>query len=101
MSNSTNKQFEMTSPVICDDAPSTKGTIIREMTTKILEHVAIELQKSESQEKLKEKVIDPLIRIFYSHMFPYVMITCAVVLIILLTSLCTCTMFAVFFFQSR
>lgn len=76
----------------------TRGAF-RTLTFRLLEHVAAELNHADAQQRLKEHVIDPLIRMLYLQLSPYVMVVCAVMLVILLTSLCTCTMFALFFFK--
>ena len=73
----------------------------RALTQKILEQVIAELNKPDAQERINGQIIDPLIRLLYTQMSPYVMVICAVMLIILLTSMCTCTMFALFFFKGK
>ena len=77
------------------------GGVMRALTHRLFDQLVCELHKSDSQRRLKDHIIDPLISMLYVQMFPYVMVICAVMLIILLTSLCTCTMFALFFFKSR
>ena len=72
---------------------------VTNVTSLIMEQIARELEAS--KDTMKVQVIQPLIHILYSHLFPYVMLVCVVMLIILLTSLCTCAMFALFMFTSR
>ena len=81
--------------------PIEKKDVVKLLTMNMLERVAAELNKPDAQCVVKNNIIDPLIRMLYSQMFPYVMVVCAVMLIILLTSLCSCTMFALFFFKAK
>lgn len=86
-------QTDMTTPVEeCEIEQKSSKTL----TKLVVSCVAKELEAS--KDDLKETLIEPLIRMLYQHLFPYVMLVCAVMLIILLTSLCTCAMFALFFF---
>jgi hypothetical protein len=77
-----------------------KTSVAKVLTNSILQSLAEELHSPECQQQLKVNVITPLIRLIYENMFPYVMTVCAVMLIIMLASLCTCAMFALFFFRS-
>lgn len=76
------------------------STVIRTMTGKFLDMLATEMQSVHNQKRLQVQIIDPFIKMLYTHLFPYVLAMCAVMLVILLTSLCTCTMFALLFFRS-
>ena len=80
---------------------SKKPSMVRALTGRVLDLIITELHSVENQKRLKEHIIHPLIKMLYTQMFPYVLVMCSVILIILLTSLCTCTMFALFFFRSR
>lgn len=95
--------FMMSAAVPVDDlkVKPEPGGVVRTLTHRIFQQVIDEMNKPDSQQRLKDHISDPLIRMLYTQMFPYVMVICAVMLIILLTSLCTCTMFAMFFFKSR
>jgi hypothetical protein len=74
---------------------------VKVLTNRILDLIAGELNQPETQAKVRSTIIEPLIKLLYGQMAPYVMGVCAVILVILLTSLCTCTMFALFFFKGR
>lgn len=87
-----------------EDAPGASragGGTVRALTQRLLELAVSELHQPHSQQRVKDSIIDPLIRMLYKEMFPYVMVVCAVMLVILLTSLSTCTMFAMFFFTAK
>ena len=87
---------------VADNVQSkTTPSFVRIVTSRLMDLVTTELHTEDNQKRLHQHIIRPLIRMLYTQMMPYLLIMCAVMFVILLTSLCTCTMFALFFFRTR
>ena len=56
--------------------------IVKELTTKLLEKVILEIKKEENMAKIQSDVMDPLIYYTYKRIYPYFLIT---IIIFLLT----------------
>lgn len=56
--------------------------IVKELTTKLLEKVILEIKKEENMTKIQTDVMDPLIYYTYKRIYPYFLIT---IIIFLLT----------------
>ena len=84
-------------------APPTPSSsiAIKNLTSRFLEMVIAELHSPENHTRIQKHVVEPLVKVVYAHSFPYILIVCGVMLVILLTSLSTCTMFALMFFKAR
>jgi hypothetical protein len=73
--------------------------MVSALTSRVLDLVITEMHTQETQQRVKEHIVDPLIKMLYTQIFPYVLVISFVILIILFTSICTCAMFALLFFR--
>jgi hypothetical protein len=56
--------------------------IVKELTSKLLEKVILEIKKEENMTKIQSDIMDPLIYYTYKRIYPYFLIT---IIIFLLT----------------
>ncbi len=61
--------------------------MIGKLTNEILEKIIFELKKDENQEQLKTYIIDPIICYILDRLYPYIFITSAIFILILLIAL--------------
>lgn len=56
--------------------------IVKELTSKILEKILVEIKKPDNMDKIKGELLEPLIQYTYNRIYPYFFIT---IIIFLLT----------------
>ena len=61
--------------------------MIGKLTNEILEKIIFELKKDENQEQLKTYIIDPIICYILDRLYPFIFITSAIFILILLIAL--------------
>lgn len=67
----------------------TNNTVVKHLTGKVIQLVAVEINKKETQLLVRQKVIIPVINLIYSEIYPYVFGLITVISIILFVSLST------------
>jgi hypothetical protein len=63
--------------------------IIKSLTEKIIELVAEEVGKKETQVIIRKKLVVPLINLIYSELYPYILTLVCIIFIMLLLSVLT------------
>jgi ABC-type uncharacterized transport system permease subunit len=61
--------------------------IIKELTSKCLEKVIVELKKEENMSKIRKELMDPLIHYTYKRIYPYFLITIVIFLLTFILAL--------------
>lgn len=67
----------------------TNNTVVKHLTGKVIQLIAVEINKKETQLLVRQKVIIPVINLIYSEIYPYVFGLITVISIILFVSLST------------
>lgn len=80
-------------------APSGTRSAVRTLTHRVLAMVVEELSKPEMQKHVRSSVVDPLIKMIYTQLMPYFMVVAVVFIAILLMSMMTLTLSALFYFR--
>jgi hypothetical protein len=65
------------------------NTVAKHLTGKIVQLIAVEINKKETQLLVRQKVIIPVINLIYNEIYPYVFGLITVISIILFVSLST------------
>lgn len=63
--------------------------VINLLTSRIMDMIAIEMNKPESQEILKRKIVTPLINLLFVELYPYILMVSIVICFILFLSILT------------
>jgi hypothetical protein len=79
--------------------PGTRDYFVRSITHKVLAMAVEELRKDETQQHVRQHVVDPLIKMLHTQLMPYVLLAAIVVIAILLMSMMTLTLSALFYFR--
>ena len=61
--------------------------MIRKLTTELLDKVIEELKKPENMSKIQMQVIDPLIRYSFDRLYPYILVSSVIFLLIFLLAI--------------
>ena len=72
---------------------------IRGLTHKILALAMDELGKEESKRHIKDGIVDPLIKMLHAQLMPYLLVLVVVITAIMLMSMMTLTLSALFYFR--
>ena len=72
---------------------------IRAMGNKIINLVLDELDKDESKKRLSEALVGPIIRSMSERLTPYALLLIGLIVAILLMTMMTCTLSAMFYFR--
>lgn len=85
----------------CNALPprSTRDYFVRSVTQKVLGLAMDELRKDETQQTVRQHVVDPLIKMLHTQLMPYLLLAAVVVIAILLMSMMTLTLSALFYFR--
>ena len=73
--------------------------IAKVITSKILELISLEIQKTESQVLVREKVILPMINLIYHEIYPYLYALITAIIVILFVTLSTLIVFVAFYLK--
>jgi hypothetical protein len=65
------------------------NTVVKHLTGKVIQLIAVEINKKETQLLVRQKVIIPVINLIYSEIYPYVFGLITVISMILFVSLST------------
>jgi hypothetical protein len=74
-------------------------TVISHLTAKIMNMVALEINKKETQMLVRRKIIIPVINLIYSEIYPYIIAIATIISIILLLTLSTFVIFLFIYFK--
>ena len=82
-------------------AMNTTGSrdVIRRVTYRVLAMAADELGKDDTQRHIRTHVVDPLIKMLHAHLVPYLVIAMVLIISILLISMMTLVLSAMFYFK--
>lgn len=72
---------------------------VKVLTNKVLNMVVSEINKSDMQVMIKQKIILPLINMIYTELYPYIVALIVTIIIILFLSLLTFLFFMMFYFK--
>ena len=61
--------------------------MLGKLTSEIIQKIVFELKKEENQEQLKTYIIDPIICYILDRLYPYIFVTSAIFILILLIAL--------------
>lgn len=78
--------------------PAPPRDAIKQLTNRFLTLAMEELRREETQERVREQLVTPLVKIMSTQMMPYVMALFALVVVILITCIMTFTLFAMSYF---
>lgn len=76
-----------------------EGGPLKQITAKVLDLIASEVDKPEMQVMLKQRIILPVINMIYIELRPYIMAISASICILLLFSLLTFICFVLYYFR--
>jgi len=74
-------------------------SIIKQITNKVLTLIADEINKSETQLLVKNKIIHPVINLIYAELYPYIIALIITILVILVLSILTFMCFVIFYLR--
>jgi hypothetical protein len=80
-------------------AASTRDYFVRSITHKVLSLAMDELRKDDTQRTVRQHIVDPLIKMLHTQLMPYLLLAAVVVIAILLMSMMTLTLSALFYFR--
>lgn len=72
---------------------------IKLMTSKVVNMVVTEMNKSDMQAVIRQKIIIPVINMIYAELYPYIIALIVTICVILVLSLMTFTFFILFYFK--
>ena len=72
---------------------------VKALTNRVLSMAIEELQQEATRKMVREHVVEPLIKMLHSHLLPYLTLLVAVIAAILLMSMMTLTLSALFYFR--
>lgn len=72
---------------------------IKLMTTKVVNMIVNEMNKSDMQMMIRQKIINPVIQMIYAELYPYIMALIVTICSILILSTLTFVMFILFYFK--
>ena len=73
--------------------------LVKALTNKIISMITTEVNKSETQVLIKEKIVVPLINIIYKELYPYIITLIITIATILIISVMTFAFFVTFYFK--
>lgn len=76
-------------------------TMAKVITNRVIDLIVAEMNKEETQQKIKWHIIKPLIRLIYSQMSPYLVMAAIVVISGIVMWILMFTMFTLSFFRGR
>ena len=76
-----------------------KQSIVKQITNKVLTLIADEINKSETQLLVKNKIIHPVINLIYAELYPYIIALIITILVILVLSILTFMCFVIFYLR--
>ncbi len=88
----------MLSPPTAAAAPNTRGAV-RGIAHRVLALALDELSKEETQKSIRDRIVDPLIKMLHAQLMPYLLMLMAVVTAILLMTMTTLALSALFYFR--
>lgn len=74
-------------------------SLIKAITGKLVALIAIEVEKTETQDLVREKIIIPVINMIYSQLYPYIIAIVATITLIFILTLLTFMLFIIFFLK--
>ncbi len=74
--------------------------LIKLMTEKVMVLLTEEIEKPETQQMIKHKLISPLINLIYNELYPYLVTLSCVILVILVLSILTFVGFIVYYLKT-
>lgn len=78
---------------------TTCNKAIKLMTSKVVNMIVNEMNKSDMQDIIRQKIINPVINMMYTQLYPYIIALIATICIILLMSVMTFVFFLLFYFK--
>lgn len=62
--------------------------MLGDLTNELIEYMIAEFKKEDNKKKIKDNILDPIVSYFHEKLWPYIIITCAifVLLFVLLLS---------------
>jgi hypothetical protein len=72
---------------------------IKQLTNRVLSMAFEELRREETQRKVREHLVHPLIKMIHSHLMPYLMMFVMVIAVLLLMSMLTLILSILFYFR--
>lgn len=79
--------------------PPPQRDVTRLITTKLIAIAMDELGKSETQKRINDQVVAPLMKMLHAQLLPYLLFAIGIVIAILLMSMMTLTLSALFYFR--
>ena len=76
-----------------------KQSLVKQITNKVLTLIADEINKSETQLLVKNKIIHPVINLIYAELYPYIIALIITILVILVLSILTFLCFVIFYLR--
>lgn len=69
------------------------------LTNRVLSMVVDEMKRDDTQKSIRDHVVDPLVKMLFTQLMPYLMLLVVVIAAILLMSMMTLTLSALFYFK--
>ena len=89
-----------TTPATPTSVPASGArSAVKLLTNRVLSMAIEELQQDATRKLVREQVVDPLIKMLHTQLMPYLMLLVAVIAAILLMSMMTLTLSALFYFR--
>ena len=79
--------------------PKPEPSFIKVITGKLINLVATEINKKETQVLVREKIIIPVITLIYSELYPYIILLVITITLIFILTFLTFLFFLVFYFK--
>lgn len=76
-------------------------SVLNELSIKVIERFAEEMNKPEMQQVLKYKLITPLTSLIYREIYPYIMVASITIFTIFLITLLTFICFVLYYLKRR
>jgi hypothetical protein len=61
--------------------------LIKKLTNKIIEKIIVEMKEPENMDKIKQHVVDPLVKYTYRQLYPYFLVTTVLFLLTFILAL--------------
>jgi hypothetical protein len=71
------------------------------MANRVMAMALEELGKDDTQKRIRDRIVDPLVKMMHAQLWPYLMMLMAIVMAILLMTMTTLALSAMFYFRRR
>lgn len=68
------------------------GTAVQQLSKKVIDVVLEGFKEPAIHARMKDAVVEPLMRMLYDHLLPYFLIVCTIMILTMLSSIISCIM---------